>query len=741
MANIFTRVWDTVRNKGSRQPVRDDIAQSVRPLKNKFRSNAPTTRSQFQAAAGAHTQVIAQDYDLSVIDRFVDNESIVYQTFSKIEEKATNNGWQYVSKDQDAVDYIRKRFTEFSRVTKRPVALLIRQILEDLIRYHNCFLYKVRDINNSTGKRVRIGDKLYDPVSAYIRLDATAIIPEKDKDGNVLKYYIGPTHQAQFLLDQGKVVPPEDIVHIYHLKSERNNLGTPYIWPVIDDIRVLRHMEENLEYMIHKHMFPLYQYIIGTKEQPTEPEELEKIAIDIENIPSDGGWVTPNRHDIKVIGAEGKAMDIEKYMEFFRDRIIMGLGIGYVSFGLSGGASRASSEVIDRNLVEKSKLYQRVLSDFFNDIIIPELLAEGGWDQYSDSLPAVFLQFKEIDSDTQIKIENHAANLFNMQAIDYDELRTRIGEDTKADIDQSKLQFYLFGADKLQQYNVELANIGATQKQAAGDSSKSGAAASATSKDKPSNQHGQKNSPKRTRDWADVEDKAQGNSIKSLKNSPNAKKMNESVSTHFDSARQDVLDSIAAGRDSGASVDMSGSKEGVRYAMGMASNAIYNTSRDYVASAWDNGYVSSFGGYITDTTMRLKALEVLEHHDKYVKKTLTDVENDVIMVLTDKNASSQSKEEILRKVSALFDLKKPYITGAVNASIAKAFNYGRAHGFKDMGHTEAYAKTDSKSECDDCKGKHGNKIDLQTMTVEDIPPHHQNCTCSVEVEDPNAEAS
>lgn len=740
MANFFQRMFDGIDARFSRKPsiitnasnkVEDDLAPSVRPLKYKFQPNTPTTRSQFAAAAGNTPQTIIQDYDLSVIDRFADNESILFQTFSKIEEKGLNNGYQFASKDQEAVDYIRRRLWEFAQVTKKPSDMFIREIMVDLIKYSNCFLYKMRDINNSTGKRVRVGDDVLEPVSAYIRLDPTSVVPEKDKQGNVIRYHVGPTHQAQFLLNIGKKVKPEDMFHFYIEKNGRNNLGTPYIWPVIDDIRVLRHMEENLELLVHKHLFPIYQYIVGTEQQPAEPEEIEKVTIDVENIPSEGGWVTPNRHKIEVLGAQGKAMDISKYLLYFRERVVMGLGIGLVSFGLGGGASRASSEVIDRNVVEKAKKYQAHLCTWMNDLMIPELMAERGYDIYSEKTPKVQLSFNEIDSDTQIKIENHAVNMFNNQAIDYDELRNRIGEDVKADNDFTKLQFNLFGSKALNDLAIELAKVGnavATQQKDTADKAK-GAAASVKSSDQPGNQHGQKNSPKRTRDG--IQDSTYSTQVGSIKKSPNTAAMGKAVNTHFDSARQDIINSIQGGTDSGFSVDTS--KDGVRYAMGMAEQSIYNTSKEYVGSSWENGYGGTIGGVIKDNAIRLRAHEVLEHHAGFVKKTVTDIENDVINILTEKGVD---KASAVKRVSALFDVKSHYINSAVNSSVSKAYNHGRAHALKDLGHLKAYHQMNENA-CDDCKKMHGKEVDLTTISVNSIAPHHINCECSLMLEDPN----
>lgn len=724
--NLFRRVWDAVTNRPeSAQPVEDKITPSVKALKYKFQPNAPTTRSAF-AATQVNRKVPTQDYDLSVIDRFVDNESIVFQTFSKIEEKATNNGYQFVSKDQEAVDYIRRRLAEFGRVAKKPTDLFVWECFGDLVKYSNCFLYKFRDMGNSSGRRVTIGDETLDPIASYVRLDPTSVIPERDEDGNVIRYHVGPTHQSQFVLNIAKKVPAQDIIHIYDKKNPRNNLGTPYIWPVIDDIRVLRHMEENLEMLIHKHLFPLYQYIVGTDDMPPEPEEIEKITLDIENIPSEGGWVTPNRHKVEVIGAEGKAMDVSKYLNYFRERVVMGLGIGLVSFGLAAGASRSSSEVIDRNLVEKAKRYQNILSSFFNDLVVPELLAEGGWDILDENYPIVTLDFNEIDSETQIKVETNALNLFNSQLLDYDEARTRVGMDVKGENDVAKLQFNMFGAAKEQEFNLALAHVEASFRGSSTPNSKSaGSANSAKAQIQPSNQHGVKSGPKRQRDeHIEITD----NTIKTVKASYNAGTMKSQINQHFDAARADIVDSVKSGIDGAWSLDST--PEGVRYAIGNTESSIYHTSKDYIASAWDAGYSSGTGGFITDNAIRLKANEVLDAHAGYVKKTMTDIQNDVINILTDK--SILNKDERARKVSALFDLKKHYINDAVNTGIAKAFNHGRAHGFKDLGHTSAL-HTYHDSDCEKCKPMSGKPIDLSKITVDSVAPHHLNCECSLDL--------
>ncbi len=721
MANPFKRAYNAMF--GSAPPVtiavEDKILPSVRAIKKQFQPNAPTTRTKFNTpASGNNNQHPVQDYDLSIIDRFADNESIIFQTFSKIEEKATNNGWQILSKDQEALDYIRRRFLEFAHVTKKPISLFIRETLQDLIKYSNCFLYKFRDPDNSTGKTVVIAGKDYEPICAYIRLDPTSVIPERDKDGNIKRYLVGPTNQGQYVLDQFKKVPPEDIVHIYAFKSERNNLGTPYVHPVIDDVRVLRHMEENLELLIHKHLFPLYQYIIGTEDHEAEPEELEKITIDIENLPTEGGWVTPSRHKIVALGAEGRAMVIDKYLNYFRERVVMGLGIGLVSFGLGSGGSRASAEVIDRNLVEKAKLYQRLHAAWFNDIIIPELLYEAGWDIFDSTaqVPEVKLEFNEIDSDTKVKLETHATNLFNSQGIDFDEYRARLGEDIKEESDFNKLQWNLFGGRALAELEKE---TGVALERAKGSTDKaSGAASASRAANGPSNQHGTKLSPKRQRD--EIEDSK--NTIKTIKNSSKASELNSKLTATWDATREDLVAAVQAGKV------IETDKGSFNLVFGVTESTLYNTSRGYIADAFDMGYLSaSPAGVVTDNTIRLKANEVLDKHSELLKKTVTELKNDVINILVNKKVTV---EELPNTISSVFDIRKHYVTRAVDTGISKAFNYGRVHSFKDQGYKAAEIVCND-SGCSTCLKEAGRKIDISHPTVDSIPPHHTSCECSI----------
>ena len=197
-----------------------------------------------------------------------------------------------------------------------------------MISFSNCFLVKVRDNDASSGepRSISTGEKI-NPVAGYFILDPTTMEIKRNIHGKVFGY-------LQRLPGVG-VFPkfkPCDMVHMVYNRKEGFVFGTPYIVPVLDDIRSLRRMEENIEMLTLSHLYPLFQYIVGSEDHPAEvyedgTTEVDLIKQEIENMPTEGSIVTPERHEIKVLGAEGKALDAQPYLKHFEMRVLAGLGI------------------------------------------------------------------------------------------------------------------------------------------------------------------------------------------------------------------------------------------------------------------------------------------------------------------------------------------------------------------------------------------------------------------------------
>ena len=248
----------------------------------------------------SRTSFQVAEYNLGEISKVMDIESYVRQAFNKHVELCLKEGYDITSRNPEATMYIKRRLREIAEVSGITFGMLIRAIARDVVSYANAFVVKVRDYKKSSGAPVkRIAGPSLPPVAAYFPMDPTSIRIKRDFHGRVLKYWQrvpGNPIMPQFII--------ENIIHIYYDRKEGFAFGTPYIVPVLDDIRSLRRMEENIEMLVTQHLFPLYQYIVGTETAPAEiyddgTSEVDIIKDQIEKMPTEGSIVTPERHEIR----------------------------------------------------------------------------------------------------------------------------------------------------------------------------------------------------------------------------------------------------------------------------------------------------------------------------------------------------------------------------------------------------------------------------------------------------------
>jgi hypothetical protein len=186
-------------------------------------------------------------------------------------------------------------------------------------------------------------------------------------------------------------------------------------------------------------LFPLYKYKIGTAEQPAEPEEIDDAAAQIENMRSEGGLILPFRHDVEVIGANNSALDASEYLNHFKERVAIGLGVAPHHLGMMmGGGNRSMTDRLDTALYDKVKQFQKHLAEMIRVHVFNELLFEGGFDPIANPAEEgvsdrCFFKFNEIDVDTQVKKETHLVQKFTNSAITLPELRMELGIDPEYD--------------------------------------------------------------------------------------------------------------------------------------------------------------------------------------------------------------------------------------------------------------------------------------------------------------------
>lgn len=426
------------------------------------------------------------EFDFHLIARCLSTEAIFRRTVDKYVELILTNGYKIIGKNPKAVDYVKLRLLQVGKSTRTHFDMLLRDISQQLVTYSNCFIEKVRS------NKYKIKGNA--PVIGYYVVDATAVVVKKKDNGRVLKY-----KQIIGERDRSPEWSPDDMIHIYKSREPGLTFGTPMVAPVIDDIRALRRIEENVELLTFTYATPLFQYKVGDDDHPANDTLITSAANNVKNKPADSMLITPYYHNITAIGSEGRAIRLEGYLNYFRERVFAGLGTSAVALGLGGSANRATSEVLERSMYVTVRDFQKIIQNYIELEIFSELLVDGGFDPYEDS---VTLFFPDVDIDTKIKIENHMANMYQTNLRTSAEAREETGKDPFTD--EEYYDTYLFNVE-LPKAMVQSLDEPVLQTYGPGilkriNRSIPGGARKAASLDMPKNQYGQKLAPGSTKD-------------------------------------------------------------------------------------------------------------------------------------------------------------------------------------------------------------------------------------------------
>jgi hypothetical protein len=289
-----------------------------------------------------------------------------------------------------------------------------------------------------------------------------------------------------------KEFPVTDVFHFYFDRDPGFLFGKPGLVPVYDDIRALRRIEEYSEIIIYKHAFPLIQYIVGTESKPatlipgTDKREIDVVKAEIERMPPEALFVTPERHKIEVFGAKNFAMDLLPQLEYYKKRMFSGLGVSSVDMGEADTSNKATADNMSRAMVDDVKDYQLIFAEFMTYYLVTELLLESGFARQGGDILSeenmVNFRFEEIDLEAQIKVENHKLNMYQGNGITESEFRAETGRDPIDDTEREGMFVNLVTA-KEAEYKAKF-------------SSKEG---SVSSVNQPSNQHGKRSGPRLTK--------------------------------------------------------------------------------------------------------------------------------------------------------------------------------------------------------------------------------------------------
>lgn len=670
----------------------------------------------------------SSEYDLAEIGKIEDTDSYVRQAFNKKVALMLKEGWDLTGPDLKTIKYVKARFAQISAATRISTTQLFRDIGSAVVRKSNCFLIKVRDTKASGGRERKESGKgkLIKPVAGYFIAPAETM--EFQQENGVI------TSWRQCMPNgEVKEYPARDVVHIFYDRKEGFVFGTPTLVPVIDDIRALRKIEENIELLVYQHLFPLFQYIVGTENAPASftedgQREIDVVRREIQYMPSEGGIVTSERHEIKTIGAEGKALRAEGYLEHFKKRVFAGLGVSAVDMGEGETANRATADNMSRNMVDSVKDLQQVVSDGINEFIIKELLLEStfGDDVLNDEYK-VQLVFREIDTEAKIKKQSHAADLFNKDIITHDEARRELGleplrlpgfEDIQAGTDTdeeypewNRMRWKLFKEpEMLIQAVDEPFSVAAI----AAGKNPSTAVASEDIDEAGEKRNEQELELEKEKTKAKV-------AVAKAKPKPVARKDGYLAAT-FTQVKEDTISRIVQRQ----AVDPEWIASLIRTQM--------STSIQRLMSEQAQAFRSSYGRHasvMNDEFMKRSSLARVLFRDRaeYYVNRLTEA---VIHSLRRNLQAAMSLEDVAKATRAVFDALEFRTDFIEDVEIRKASMYGNAIGAmvsKKASHWGTKVSHDST--CATCRTMSEKMFGMDQFSLEDVPPHHANCSCEL----------
>jgi len=381
--------------------------------------------------------------DLLLVQKAYATDSYVRQAIDKYIELIFKSKWDLVGSDTKTVTYIRQRFAAMGAVMGVPTEMIFIEAAENLVKYGNAFIAKVRG-----GPEYLLGFKATPaygrklPVVGYVSLSPLTMEIARDTSGYPIAYrQVVSSSQAKPV-----VYNPSEIIHMYYKKETGMAFGVPFIWPAISDVRLLRYCEEMVSKLIYKDLFPYVHWQVGLANVPGAQgtnEEVAAVQNEINNMVEDGIFVTTERHHLDVLGVEGEALDIERYLRYFEQRVFTGLGVSETQMGRAGVSSRSSADSQVEQFYDRIKAFQMILETFINFYIINELLLEGGYNPYLEMSRQVAFRFREIDLASQARRENSAVFKWVNAVTTLDEVRLELGLDAGVDIEQ--LYPMLFG--------------------------------------------------------------------------------------------------------------------------------------------------------------------------------------------------------------------------------------------------------------------------------------------------------
>jgi hypothetical protein len=657
--------------------------------------------------------------DLDEVTKAYNTDSYVKRAIDKYSELMLKAGWEFTGRDDAITEYLWMRLKLIEEGTRQSIDELFKEISHDMVQYGNAFVVKSRQSGSAAnaGGIKAVGYTGNKPINGYFVLPPTSIKIARDDTGKISGY-------EQDTGDGNAItIKPEDMIHFAHKKPRGRAFAIPYIWPVINDVKLLRQIEENVARLIYRNLFPLYQYKVGLDKPGFEasPDEIDELREEIRGMTMDGAIVVSERHNISVVSSNNGIMNADPYLKYYRQRVFSGLGVSDIVMGIGDTANRGTADNLSSEMIDGVKEFQSTFKNIFQREIIAELLFEGGYDPVLNREHEVTFHFIEIELDSKIKKENHAVQLFTQNAITHEELRTMIGFDPI--MDENRLYYRMV--------TIPTAVETAASSSDAGDDADS-ANAQGQNKDQPTNQNGTQSSPKASASGkkGDLSESFEDFSAKALTESDVMVNLHselkiqlayESLKSMWHASRDDIMNMVREGK----------TKEHIEgFVVQLVNQNMKSKIEKHILESYYVGLSHAQQKMMTSLNVSKSYMGVNKLNPistSFTARLVTEMRDNIFKYLDEEDMVTR-----LSKTMGFFNSNEYRLSFITKTEMYRAYNYGLAIAARDSGHETI--RVIHEANCEACKDK-DEVIELHRHDLLDaIPPHHTNCACIIKLE-------
>lgn len=644
----------------------------------------------------------AAEYSLTEIQNAIKSDSYIKRFVTDYSQLIFKAGYNIVGENDAAAEYIRKRLRLMSFMTNESFDNLMIEIGNDLVAYSNAFLVKSRTDFNGINLSDLTINPVYDnkAVGGYFRIDPSTIEIQRDTNGAIKTY-------QQTLGNDTVKFKPTDVIHFYIDKEPSNAFGTPRIASALEDVKMLRRIEGNVERLIYRCLFPITQMKVGIPQQGmmATDQEIKEAQQVVEQLVDDGLIITNEKVEFKNLGANNVALNAEPYLNYFEKRVFSAL---YLSTSMMGrGGVKQDADSMEEQVHDAVKYFQKSISNFIQNNLFNELLLEGGFNPILNEGDIVYFVFNEINLETKVKVENHYLNQYQGNAITFEELRQELGrradnislDDVYANAVTQKNKMDLVWAGKGMLTPDGTASPENGDPKAADKSSDENKQISNT--DQPENQHGKSSvNIKEFKESADDKNKI------TKKNIDIYKKNFSVIYNKFQAMRNDVCDDV---------------KNQDAFTIPLTRESIMKMLEKYMEKELAAGYkkaIRDCGNKSPDFTFDIQTINIVKETKNTIDKIFKEISKRI-----KKCETREEKESVFNSLEYRLRFLTEY-------TVSKAYWYAYVKTCNALGKEKVYVDFGNSED----KKSHKNVIDTKHFSLDDIPPFHAYCSCKIKTE-------